>query len=208
MNFLKEFGAWGLFFHAFIDAIIFPIPAFFTQVSLSMVDPSNALWLATFGFIGCLLGSPIGYWIGKVAGRSFLSKILKKSWVDSATEMFNRHGEAAILLGSFTPIPFKIFTIISGSTNYPLWKMMGYAAIGRAAKFYVVGILFYLFGTFAENLIDQYLTLISLAIFIVVASGWFVVRRLRRKKGAQMDVRAGSNSPHFINTDDVSTTHD
>ncbi|MFF0825335.1 YqaA family protein [Brevibacillus sp. NPDC003359] len=190
VNFLKEFGAWGMFFHSFVDAVIFPIPAFFTQLSLSMIDPSNAIWLATVGFIGCLLGTPIGYWIGKVAGRSFLGKILKKNWVDSATKMFNRHGEAAILLGAFTPIPFKIFTILSGATNYSLWKLLGYAAIGRAAKFYVVGVLFYVYGTLADKVIDQYFTLILLGIFIVLASGWFLIRKLRTKKDNQ--IKAGA----------------
>ncbi|MCR8842736.1 VTT domain-containing protein [Paenibacillus sp. SC116] len=188
LNFLKDFGIWGMMFHSFIDAIIFPIPAFFTQISLSMVDPSNALWLATVGFIGCLLGSPIGYWIGKVAGRSFLNKILKKEWVDSASEMFNKHGEAAIFLGSFTPIPFKIFTILSGSTNFPLWKLMGYAAIGRAAKFYIVGILFYIYGSLAENVINEYFTLISFVLFLVIALVWFLFRKFRAKKKAQINV--------------------
>ncbi|UHA73396.1 YqaA family protein [Paenibacillus sp. 481] len=188
LSFLKEFGTLGMFLHGFIDAIIFPIPAFFTQVSLSMIDPSNALWLATVGFIGCLLGTPVGYWIGKVAGRSFLNKILKKKWVDSATAMFHRHGETAIVLGAFTPIPFKIFTILSGSTNYPLWKLMGYAAIGRAAKFYIVGILFYIYGTLAENVINQYFTLICLGLLLIFSTGWFLIRKFRSKKEAQVKV--------------------
>ncbi|MFD2169337.1 YqaA family protein [Tumebacillus lipolyticus] len=193
LNFLKDFGAWGLFFHSFIDAIIFPVPAFFTQVSLSMINPSNALWLATVGFFGCLLGTPIGYWIGKVAGRSFLKKILKKSWVDSATEMFNRHGAAAILLGAFTPIPFKIFTILSGSANYSLWKLIGYAAIGRAAKFYTVGALFYCYGTFADKVIDKYFTLIFLGIFIILAVGWFLISKLRSRKNTKSKDGGESN---------------
>lgn len=29
VDFLKDFGPLGLFIHAFLDAVIFPIPAFF-----------------------------------------------------------------------------------------------------------------------------------------------------------------------------------
>ena len=75
LDFLKQFGEWGLFFHAMIDAIIFPIPAFFSQVSLSLLDPSSAIWLATMGYIGCLIGTPFGYLIGRLSGKLFLNKI-------------------------------------------------------------------------------------------------------------------------------------
>lgn len=171
MDFLMEFGVWGLMLHSFADAIIFPIPAFFTQVSLSLIDPSAALWMATAGYIACLLGTPVGYLIGKWFGRSATNKMFKKKWIDSATEMFRKNGDLAILVGSFTPIPFKLFTIMSGVMNFPLWKLLVYAAIGRAVKFYAVGFLFYVYSHAAESMVKDvslYMGLIAAAILIVV----------------------------------------
>src|SRR5690625_111582 len=139
VEFFKDFGFIGLFIHSFVDAIFFPIPAFFLQVSLSIMNPSSALWLATVGYIACLLGTPIGYWVGRKLGDSILHKILKKKWIDSASRLFKRNGEAAILIGAFTPIPFKVFTILAGCFKYSIWKLLGYAALGRAVKFYAVG---------------------------------------------------------------------
>lgn len=182
LDFLMKFGPWGLFIHSFLDAVIFPIPAFFLQVSLSLLNPSTALWLATAGFIGCLLGTPVGYMIGKLLGKSVLYKILKKEWIDAATERFQKNGEAAILVGSFTPIPFKVFTILSGCLNFPLWRLIAYAAIGRATKFYVVGILFYLYGRSAEGMVKN----VSLYIFIIAVPllliGVYWNRRRKRKR--------------------------
>lgn len=163
VGFLSKFGEWGLFFHSFIDAIFFPIPAFFLQVPLSLANPSDAIWLATVGYIACLMGTPIGYFIGKFLGNSILYKILKKDWVDSATKLFNKNGETAVLLGAFTPIPFKVFTILSGCLNFSLWKLMIFAALGRAAKFYVVGILFYMYGRAAESMVEN----VSIYIFLI-----------------------------------------
>lgn len=190
LEFLRSFGAAGLFIHSMIDAIIFPIPAFFLQVSLSALTPENALWLAAFGFIGCMIGTPIGYAIGKTSGHFILRKFMKQKQLDSVTEMFRRHGEAAIMIGSFTPIPFKIFTIVSGCMNYPLWKLLGYAAIGRAAKFFIVGILFYIYGRAAEDMVGgSTLTISLLAVGIVIALTWVLVRKIqRRKKEKQTDV--------------------
>lgn len=134
---------------------------FFLQVSLSILNPSTALWLATVGYIACLLGTPVGYYLGKIMGKSVLYKFLKKEWIDAATDKFQKNGEAAILIGSFTPIPFKVFTILSGCLNFPLWRLIGYAAIGRGLKFYIVGSLFYFYGRAAESMVKD----VSLYIF-------------------------------------------
>ncbi|MCA0755743.1 VTT domain-containing protein [Paenibacillus sp. N4] len=178
VDFLKDFGPLGLFIHAFIDAVFFPIPAFFLQVSLSILNPSTALWLATVGYIACMLGTPVGYYLGKVMGKSVLYKFLKKEWIDAATEKFQKNGEAAILIGSFTPIPFKVFTILSGVLNFPLWKLIGYAALGRGLKFYIVGILFYLYGRAAENMVKD----VSLYIFIGAVPVAIVYLLLRKRR--------------------------
>jgi len=183
---LMEFGIWGLFIHSFVDAIFFPIPAFFLQVPLSLINPSNALWLATAGYVACLLGTPIGYLLGKLLGNSILTKFLKKSWVDAATRMFQKNGEAAILIGSFTPIPFKVFTILSGCLNFPLWRLLAYAAIGRAAKFYAVGLLFYYYGKAAEGMVKDVTLYIAAVAIPLIVIFLLIKRKLAKKKEASL----------------------
>ncbi|MDR9506437.1 VTT domain-containing protein, partial [Brevibacillus agri] len=180
-DFLMEYGIWGVVIHSFADAIIFPVPVFFLQVSLSLIDPSSGLWIATAGYIACLLGTPVGYYLGKLLGHSVLYKLLKKEWIDSATEMFQKRGEVAIFVGSFTPIPFKVFTILSGCLNYPLWKLIGYAAIGRAVKFYVVGFLFYYYGRMAENMVGHVSLYVFLLMIPILLIG-LLVRKIRAKR--------------------------
>ncbi|MFS0672147.1 YqaA family protein [Ornithinibacillus sp. 179-J 7C1 HS] len=186
-KFFEDFGFIGMFVHGFIDAIIFPIPAFFTQVSLSMLNPESAIWLATFGYIACLLGTPFGYLIGKILGEPVLHKFLKKKWIEKATNSFHRNGEAAILIGAFTPIPFKVFTILSGCFHYSLWKLIGYAAIGRAVKYYVVGIAFYLYGQASEEFVTEYLTYIMGGIAIILFGIFFIKRKYTNKKKLPID---------------------
>ncbi|RJE86912.1 DedA family protein [Paenibacillus sp. 1011MAR3C5] len=186
VDYVLNYGDWGLFIHSFADAVIFPIPALFTQVSLSLLDPSNALWLATLGFIGCLVGTPFGYWIGKGLGHTVMNRMLKKSWVDAASRMIQKNGEAAILIGSFTPIPFKVFTILSGCLNFPLWRLMAYAAIGRAAKFYIVGLLFYLYGRSAEGMVKD----VSLYLLLGVVPIVLIIVLIRKRKKRKADQTA------------------
>lgn len=182
LDFFEKFGALGLFIHSIIDAVIFPIPAFFLQVSLSMMNPSQAIWLATAGFIGCLLGTPFGYLIGKVLGEQVLYRMLKDEWIESGKRMFEKNGETAIMIGAFTPIPFKVFTILSGALNFSLWRLIGYAALGRATKFYVVGILFYLYGTAAESMVKDVSIYIMFAATPIVTVFLLIRRSIRRRK--------------------------
>ncbi|MCC8437747.1 VTT domain-containing protein [Brevibacillus sp. M2.1A] len=196
LDFLMEYGYLGMFIHSFADAVIFPVPAFFLQVPLSLVDPSQALWIATVGYIACLIGTPVGYLIGKVLGKSVLYKILKKEWIDSATEMFQKKGEVAIFIGSFTPIPFKVFTIMSGCLKFPLWKLIGYAAIGRAVKFYAVGFLFYFYGKMAENMVHNVSLYIFLTVVPLILIGLWVkkiVAKRRQLKIESAGIRNGIN---------------
>lgn len=195
MDFLRNLGDIGLFIHAMIDAIIFPIPALFSQISLSVINPERAIWLATIGFVGCLIGTPVGYGIGKASGSLVLNKILKKKWYDSATALFTKHGEAAILVGAFTPIPFKIFTILSGCMNYPLWKLLSYAAIGRAVKFYAVGVLFYVYGRAAENMVDGVLTYILLGAGVLIGVIWFILHKVKKRKEQRTQPKSSTVEP-------------
>ncbi|SDC42803.1 YqaA family protein [Shouchella lonarensis] len=188
VNFLEAFGYFGLIVHSFLDAIIFPIPAFFTQVSLSLVNPNQALLLATAGYIACLAGTPIGYFLGKLLGNKVLQRFLNPDKLQKAETLFRRNGEAAILIGSFTPIPFKIFTILSGSLHFSLWKLMLYASIGRAVKFYVVGLLFYFYGHHAEDIISSSFTYIMLGCSFILFIGVLIKRRLQRRKEKRRNV--------------------
>jgi len=190
VEFMGEFGPLGLAIHSFLDAVIFPIPAFFTQVSLSMLNPNNALLLATLGFIASLLGTPVGYLIGKLFGTGILKRFVKPELTEKATNYFKEKGSIAILIGAFTPIPFKVFTILSGVLKYPLWQLMTYAAVGRATKFYVVGVLFYLFDRAAANMVENvslyiFITVVPIIIIFLVVRKWLRKRKERKALALQ-----------------------
>ena len=204
LKILEQYGAWGLALHSFADAIIFPIPAFFMQVSLSAVAPSSALWLATVGFIACLAGTPLGYLIGRTVGQAILNKILKPEWVERASELFRKHGETAVLIGAFTPIPFKVFTILSGSLNFPLWQLMTYAALGRAVKFYAVGGLFYIYGRAAEGMVKDVTAYIGIGAVVLFVL-YYGIRRFIRARRKARGLAAGAARETAADRSDAET---
>ena len=176
-----QYGAWGLFLLAFLDSFMLPIPPFFLQIAMSLLDPGKSLQYATFAFIGSILGAPAGYLLGKYLGKRLMHLVLPKKWVELATKQFTKNGDAAVLIGSFTPIPFKVFTILSGVFGYSFFKLMMYAILGRGLKFYLIGVLFYFYGKHAKEILDNYQESALLGIAVVVAMIWFVLHKRKRK---------------------------
>ncbi|QRG69201.1 YqaA family protein [Brevibacillus choshinensis] len=180
-QFFMNYGIWGLFGMAFLDSFILPIPPFFMQIAMSLFDPDSAMRFATVAFTASILGAPIGFMLGKWLGKPLLQKLLPPKWTALATEQFSKNGDAAVLIGAFTPIPFKVFTILSGVFNYSLTKLMLFAILGRGLKFFLIGTLFHFYGKHAKILLDDYLELTILGAGALVAIGWFVWSRRRKR---------------------------
>jgi membrane protein YqaA with SNARE-associated domain len=177
-----QYGQFGLFVLAFLDSFILPVPPFFLQIAMSLLSPADALYYATVAFLGSVLGAPMGYLLGKVLGKPLMHKVVPVRWVEVATEKFTKEGDAAVLIGSFTPIPYKVFTILSGVFGFSLLRLIIYSIFGRGIKFYLIGILFYLYGRHAKELLDQYLEVSMLAVAVVLTIGWLLLRRRRNKQ--------------------------
>jgi membrane protein YqaA with SNARE-associated domain len=181
-QFFMEYGVWGLFVVSLLDSFILPLPPFFIQIGLSLLQPQEALWIALLAYTGSVLGAPIGYVAGKSLGQPILKRLLPEKWTALATEQFDKNGDAAVLIGSFTPIPFKVFTIMSGMFNYSLTKLMFFAILGRGFKFFLIGYLFYLYGKHAKALLDQYLQASLLGVAAVLAILWFIGKRRKNMR--------------------------
>jgi membrane protein DedA with SNARE-associated domain len=83
------------------------------------------LVLALAGTLGYLVGSLIGWGIGRWGGRPLLERHgrwfhLDAAKLDRAEHWFARHGRAAVFLGRLTPLVRSFISIPSGVMEYPL----------------------------------------------------------------------------------------
>ncbi|UFJ39224.1 VTT domain-containing protein [Brevibacillus humidisoli] len=176
-----QYGQFGLFALSFLDSFILPVPPFFLQIAMSLVSPADALYYATVAFFGSVLGAPMGYLLGKALGKPLMHKVVPARWVEVATDKFTKDGDAAVLIGSFTPIPYKVFTILSGVFGFSLFRLIVYSILGRGIKFYLIGVLFFLYGKHAKELLDQYLEVSLLAVAVILTLGWFLLKRRKKR---------------------------
>ncbi len=80
------------------------------------------------------------------------------------------------LIAGFTPIPYKVFTIASGSFyfNFPLFVLA--SVLSRGARFFLVSIVLLFFGDKAREFIDKYFDWLAFAFVILLIAGFIVIK--------------------------------
>lgn len=167
---------------AITESFIFPIPPDPLLIAVGLAHPGLAIWLAVLVTVGSVAGAFIGHWLGRKLGRPALRKFVSESKIERAESLFNKYGAWAILVAAFTPIPFKVFTILAGVMNLEMRPFIIASIIGRGARFLTIGVLIFVFGDSIQSFIDdnfELITIISSVVLIAVVVAYFIITRIR-----------------------------
>ena len=123
---------WILFTGAFADASIWPFPVATLFIAVVLLFPEKSGKIILISTIGTLLGAIAGYFAGRFAWISpegdFTRLALltfkhvpgfSENTYEKAGDLYSRWHIWILFLGSFTPIPFGIFTVSSGVFGRP-----------------------------------------------------------------------------------------
>jgi len=140
--------------------------------------------------IGGVIGSIIlyfpGIWIGEERVRRFVEKFGRYMFVyvsdlDKASDMFERHGGKAVLIGHLVPGVTALISIPAGIKRMPIYgRFMVYTILGSAlwnGGFIVLG---WALGA-NYTLIERYAPIVEYTVLAAIALAilWFVWRRWR-----------------------------
>ena len=89
--------------------------------------------------------------------------------LDSFILQFNQYGIALIVIGGFSPFPFKVTCVASGIMNLNFAVFIIFSFISRGLRFFLVCYLLYRFQEKANELIPKYIGALSF-IFILILS--------------------------------------
>jgi membrane protein YqaA with SNARE-associated domain len=93
--------------------------------------------------------------------------------VEGFQAKYNTWGEWIVFIAAFTPIPYKVVTILSGAMQLNLVSFTIFSVLGRGARFYLVAALLYIFGDSLKGFIEKYFDLLTI-IFVVLLIGGFL----------------------------------
>ena len=169
---------------SFAESSFFPIPPDVLQVALSVSKPKKSFLFAAVSVVASVLGAVAGWAIGwglwQFVDTFFYSVIPgftseKFNYVES---LYQDNAFLCLILSSFTPIPFKIFTIAAGACSVPLPTLIIASFIGRGGRFFLVATIMRIFGKQARDILDTYLERIILLFGLLVLFGVYAVKFL------------------------------
>lgn len=172
---------WVLFAIALAESSFFPLPPDVLMIAMAVANPKNSFYFAAICTAGSVIGGMIGYLIGKFGGRPLLRKFVKEHTIERVEGLFNKYDSWAIAIAGFTPIPYKVFTIASGTFLINFKTFVLASLLGRGGRFFLVATLFYFWGAQIKGFINQYLNIVSIAFVILLVGGFAAIHLIKKK---------------------------
>ncbi|WP_425050470.1 YqaA family protein [Psychromarinibacter sp. S121] len=178
----SKYALWALAFVAFIESSVFPIPPDLLMIPMIIATPRRAFLIAGVCTVSSVLGGMLGYYIGyglfETVGRPVLEFYGKDAYFDEFRTRYNEWGAWAVLIAGVTPFPYKVITILSGTTGLNLAVFTVASIIARGLRFFVVAALLWKFGAPIRDFIERRLGLMFTLFVVILLGGFLAVKYL------------------------------
>lgn len=178
----SRYALFALAAVAFVESSVFPIPPDILMIPMILAAPKRAWLIAAVATVSSVLGGLLGYYIGyalfDTVGRPVLEFYGKDAYFDEFAVRYNEWGAWAVLIAGVTPFPYKVITILSGSTALSLPVFIVASIVARALRFFVVAALLWKFGLPIREFIEKRLGLMFVLFIIILLGGFYVVKFL------------------------------
>ena len=161
-------AVYALAFLSYIESFILPYPPPDVMlVPMVLKNSKKAINFAAITTLFSLLGGITGYVIGYFA-YDLISSYLNVDKLDIVKEWFNIYGIWIIIIAGFSPIPYKIFTIMAGFLVMPIIPFILCSLLGRGGRFFLVALLSAKYGYYIDKWIKQYIDYIGYLLIAIV----------------------------------------
>jgi membrane protein YqaA with SNARE-associated domain len=134
--------------------------------------------VALLGALAALTTSVIGASLFESVGRPVLEFYGKDAYFETFRARYNEYGAWAVLIAGVTPFPYKVITILSGTTGLSLTVFMVASVVARGLRFFVVAALLWKFGEPIREFIERRLGLLFTVFCLLLVGGFVVLRFL------------------------------
>lgn len=171
-----KFARAFLYGFSFLESIIIPIPTDPLLAACTHAKPDKWKMIAIYCAVASVFGGAVGWAIGAFATDWVMAlvdklphAVMSAEKFQAVADGFQKIGLPLVLIGAFTPLPFKVIAISAGLFGYPLLSFMIVATFGRMARFLLVGAMV----RYHKNTAGLS-ALITVALLFVLISFWFL----------------------------------
>ena len=174
------YGPHALFLVAFAESSFFPIPPDVLLIAMAVAMPRRGFQLALICTLGSVLGGVCGYFIGWQFMAGIGDRIVElyglTAKMDYISNLYQRYDAWAVGIAGFTPIPYKVFTISAGAFKINFAVFVLASLVSRAARFFLIGALFYFLGSQIQQFIDRYFNFLAVAFTLLLVAGFILIK--------------------------------
>lgn len=187
----------ALFLNAVGEAIFFPVPPDLLLIAMCMGAGRSPLCFvfALITTAGSVTGGVIGYFLGLKGGRPLALRLFSHKKVAAGDALYARYGVWAVAIAGFTPVPYCIFTVLSGVLRLKLHKFVLVSILSRGARFFAVATLMFFVGEPVRRYIEdeKIFGMLTLVLMVLLVGGYFLLhgyslRHIRRARAAADDI--------------------
>jgi membrane protein YqaA with SNARE-associated domain len=165
---------------AFVESSVFPIPPDVLLIAMVVAVPAGWARYAIVCSVASVVGGMFGYWIGysfmDVIGNDIVALYHFQEKFDKIAGLYQKYEGWAVAAAGFTPLPYKVFTLAAGAFKIDFPTFVFASALSRSARFFLVAGLLWKFGPPVKALIEKYFNLFSIAFFILLVLGFYVLK--------------------------------
>jgi membrane protein DedA with SNARE-associated domain len=202
---IENYGYLAVFALMVLESACIPIPSEVTMLfggaaanatfaSSVGADHLNFLVVGLLGTVGNLVGSWIAYGVGKAGGRPLIERwgryiFLRPHELDRAEVWFADHGETAVFVSRLLPVVRTFISLPAGVAEMPFARFSTYTFAGCLPWTFALAGVGYALGS-RWTTVERYFRPISIVvgILLLAAIAWWLVRRARAKKRADVGI--------------------
>lgn len=135
-----------LYIFSFFESIIIPVPTDPLLAACTHAKPDLWKKIVLYCALSSVAGGAIGWYLGAFSADYVMQivdwlphAVMNEEKFATVADAFQKLGLPLVLIGAFTPLPFKVIAISAGLFGYPLFSFIMVATIGRIARFLLVG---------------------------------------------------------------------
>ena len=165
---------------SFLESSFFPIPPDVMIAPMAIAKKKDFFKIFLIATIFSVLGGMIGYTLGAYFLDFSMNIVEFYSYEEKVVNLKNSltQGDGfytwlgILFLAGFTPLPYKVFTIVSGLIGFNFSIFILISLISRGLRFFIVSYLSYKFGDAFTKFMNQsgqkWFTIIGITIVIIV----------------------------------------
>ena len=186
-GFALALGGPGLFIIGYLDSSFLSFPELNDLLLMGMVieHKRRLLYYALMATAGSVLGCLSIYYLARKGGEAFMRKRFKASHVEGGMKLFQKYGLLVVIVPALLPppAPFKIFILLAGVAEVPVWQFVTAVAVARFVRYFGEGLLAAFYGEAAIRFVTEHAKVIVLWLSGIALAGglaWIVWQRRKR----------------------------